>query len=61
MSEASNRKLVKGWMRLHGGEYSNSTTASENCADELDLYENHVDYPIPEYVFEIALDYVSNE
>lgn len=35
----------------------NSTALAEDTTDHFDLYENEVDYAIPEWVYELALDY----
>lgn len=50
----TNRKLVTGWVRNHARDYDNSTQLAEACADELDLYEDKVQYTIPPYIFEIS-------
>lgn len=36
----------------------NTTALAEEAAVEFDLYENKVDWKIPEEVFEIALNYL---
>jgi hypothetical protein len=51
---------VRGWMRANCNDYKNATELSEACADALDIYENF-DYEIPQFVFEIALDYILGE
>ena len=56
-----NRFMVRRWMQLHAREYTNSTNAAENCANDLDLCDDDAEATIPEYVFEIALEYVPNE
>ena len=33
----------------------NTTMLAETTSSEYDLYEDHVDYPIPEWVFELAM------
>jgi hypothetical protein len=54
---------AKCWMRQHVASHVdrvtgevNHTALAEECACALDLYGPGPDYPIPEWVFEIALD-----
>lgn len=49
-------KRVKKWMHFHFYEYSydDCTKLAEDAANEFDLYEDDVDYVIPEWVFELS-------
>lgn len=53
----TNRSRVQRWMRYNAKDYDNSTQAAENCANELDLCDDDYDCSIPEYIFEIAIDF----
>lgn len=53
----SNRNKAKSWFAVNKDEFKHSTEASEAFACEFDCYEDEVTYPIPEWVFEVALDY----
>lgn len=46
---------VKKWMSLHANEHENSTSLAEEAASVFGLYEDTVDYTIPEIVFELSL------
>lgn len=46
---------VKKWMSLHANEHENSTSLAEEAASIFGLYEDTVDYTIPEIVFELSL------
>jgi hypothetical protein len=55
------KKKVLAWMRNNFREHVdgscnelNMTTLSESAADNFNLYEDEVDYTIPEWVFELA-------
>ncbi len=37
------------------GEELNCTKLAEDCAEDMDLYEDHVDYKIPEELFDLAV------
>lgn len=43
---------AKKWMSNNCSEYDNATTLAEEAASEFDLYEDDIDYVIPEWVFE---------
>lgn len=45
-------------MRDHAHEYDNPTELAEATADEFNLYEDDIDYVIPEWVFEEALNFI---
>lgn len=49
-----NRGRVRNWCNTHKNEYDNSTQLSEGCCESLDLYEDNVEWKIPEWLFEIA-------
>ena len=49
-------KMVVFWMKDNAHEYCTSTELAEAAADEFDLYEDDIDYVIPEVVFEAALE-----
>ena len=59
--EETDRRRAKGYMRTHCNAFSNTTQLAEACCDELDLYENKEDYSIPEFIFELAIEFVPNE
>lgn len=56
------RKQVAHWMRLRVDDYVdgcgevNCTKLAEDAADALDIYEDRVEYAIPEFVFEVAFE-----
>lgn len=56
------RKQVAKWMRFRVEDYVdgcgevNCTALAEAAADELDIYEDRVEYTIPEFVFEVAFE-----
>lgn len=56
-----NRTRAKAYCRANHKSYDNSTQLAEACADEMDLYDNHTDYPIPEWVFEVSADFYTVE
>ena len=50
-------KTVESWMRNNADDYETPTELAEAAADWLDIYEDEIDYEIPEWVFELALKY----
>lgn len=56
-----NRLEVKRWMVANRQEHIdpktnelNCTSLAESTAQEFDIYENDIDFPIPEELFEMA-------
>ena len=49
-------KAIRQWMALYHEEYEYSTSLAESCADALDIYEERLQYTIPEIVYAIALE-----
>ena len=47
-------KQIKNWMESNKQDYDNATNLAEAVADEFNLYEDDIDYVIPEYVFELS-------
>ena len=45
---------VKLWMTLFRKDYETSTELAEAAANNYDLYEERVQYKIPEWVFEVS-------
>lgn len=45
-------------MRDNACSYDTATELAENAANVFDLYEDDIDYIIPEWVFETALDFI---
>ena len=50
------------WFALYVAEYVdgcgelNCTRAAEDCASDLDIYEDHEDFEIPDWLFDMAVD-----
>lgn len=53
---AAMRREVSNCRDPHTNEV-NFTQLAENIANQLNLYENARDYTIPEYVYEIAVEF----
>lgn len=51
-----NRQCVKKWMLQHYIGYDTATALAEGCCYALDLYKE--DMSIPEWLYEVALDYI---
>lgn len=53
---------VKRWMIVNIDNFIDEcnevdcTSMAENAAEEFDLYEDDVDYTIPEFVFDLAVN-----
>jgi len=57
----TNRDLVRMWMMAEVEDYDdgidiNCTRLAEDAADEYDLYDDDIDFTIPEWVFELAFE-----
>ena len=57
----TNRDLVRMWMMAEVEDYDdgcevNCTKMAEDAAYEYDLYDDDVDFTIPEWVFELAFE-----
>lgn len=52
-----NRRRVRGYCRLHHREYDNSTQLGEACANDLELYLDDDGATIPDFLWEIALEF----
>ena len=47
-------KSMLSWMLIDIAEYSNSTELAEAAASAYNIYENEIDYEIPEWIFDLA-------
>lgn len=56
-----NRRRVRGYCRLHHREYDTSTQLAEACGNDLELYLDDDSATLPEFVFEIALEYKEDD
>lgn len=50
-------RQAKRWMDTYRREYSTPTALAEACGDELQLYEDRIEWVIDAEVFEMALNY----
>ena len=57
MTETQKRAHVSNWMRDEACNFDNPTALAENAADAYMLYEDDVEFVIPEWVFELALEH----
>lgn len=56
----TNYELARRWMADNISDYDdgaeiNCTRMTEDCADELDIYEDE-DYTVPEWLYELAFE-----
>lgn len=56
-ASVDNKQKARQFMAIHQDEYSTATELAEATALEHDLYEDDVDFTIPEWVFEFALEF----
>lgn len=57
-----NRTLVRDWMQTNRWQFTdlcgeiNCTKMAEDAADNYNLYEDDIDFKIPEWVFELSAE-----
>ena len=56
-----NRDLVRQWMKDNAADYDdgidiNCTRMAEDAADQYDIYDDDIDFTIPEWVYELAVE-----
>ena len=51
------RKWMRALVELNDGELD-ATHVAEEAADEFNIYENEIDFPIPEWMFELSAEVV---
>jgi hypothetical protein len=49
---------IRTWIACNYEEYEYATQLAESCADALDIYEERINYTIPEIVYEIAMEFI---